>query len=96
MSWADGGEIVDLVFEDNAGTFDQTGVEARFMDGRSKPDLTEDGIGMFFPKAGGFWVALHGSQDGDDMAGWDGLTTFVPDPPFVEGLVRENVEPLFW
>ena len=54
-----------------------------------------DGVSVFFPKAWGFGVALHGREDRDVTAMGNGVTLFVDYPPVAEGFVRAYVEPLF-
>ena len=42
-------KVLDLAHEDDAGSVDEAGVEARFVDGQCKAYTSEDGVGMFFP-----------------------------------------------
>ena len=55
----------------------------------------KDGVSVFFPKTGRFWVSLHGRKDRDDPAMGDGVTLLAYHPPVLEGFVRAYVEPLF-
>ena len=40
-------KVAHLLHEDDAFPIDHAGVEARFMDGRDQPDVSEDGVSVF-------------------------------------------------
>ncbi len=65
------------------------------MYGWLEPKVAKDGIRMLLLGTWGFWVALHGRQDQDDMAWRDRRPPLVPLPPLVKSAIRPDEEPLF-
>jgi len=49
LVWGSNGEVIHLSHEDDAFVVDRAGVEARFVNLRDQPDITEDGVSMFLP-----------------------------------------------
>ena len=90
------GEIIDLTLEENAFAFNESRVQAWFVDGIFEVEASgEDAVDVFFPKAGRFWMALHSFENWDNITRWDGRSFLVVDPPIMEGAVGADVETLF-
>ncbi len=51
---------------------------------------------MFFPKAWGLWVTLHGRENRDNLTRENGWLFKVIFPPIVEGAVWSYIESLLW
>ena len=49
LVWGSDGKVIHLSHEDDAFPVDHSGVEARFVNSRDQPDVTEDGVSVFLP-----------------------------------------------
>ena len=47
LIWGSNGEVIHLSHEDDAHLVDHAGVEARFVNSRDQPYVTEDGVSVF-------------------------------------------------
>ena len=85
--WSSNSKVVDLTFEEDTVSVDDSRIKARFMYGWLKTKFAEDRVGMFLPKAGKLRVLLHCRQYQDDVTVGDRRASLVLDPPFMKGLV---------
>jgi hypothetical protein len=61
-------KVVNPPHDINMFPWNNAAVEARFVDGWDKSNITKDSIGMFFPESRRFRVTLHCGEDRDDMS----------------------------
>ena len=92
--WSSNSKVVDLTFEEDTVSVDDSLIKAQFMYGWLETKFAEDRVGMLLPKAGRLRVSLHCQQYRDDVTVGDGRASLVLDPPFVKGLVGTNEEAL--
>ncbi len=52
-------KVVDLTHKDDTFVVEEARVKARYMDCRSKPEFTQDCVGVFLSEAGRLGVTLH-------------------------------------
>jgi hypothetical protein len=71
-------------------------VEAWFMNSWGEPNFSENFVCVFLPESWGFWMALHGRKNWNDMTGWNWWQMYMLDPPFIESTIWENEKSLFW
>ena len=66
------------------------------MDGGIQNEVLEGLVDMLFPQSCCLWMALHCSLDRNDHVIRNGWIVEVLGPPFMECMIRSNIEALTW